>query len=127
MDSASILSTGLPESEFSRAAMPFPWNHQSIQPHLARLPNRPNARRHRARHHFLQRRLKLFHLRRGAYGYSRIRGPYRPDASDVDVLAGHGVDHFLGRALGVEHEAVRLRGNVRISVAIQPREHSASD
>ena len=55
-----------------------------------------------------------------AHGDAGAGGHAGPDASDENVLLGHGVDDLLGGAFGVEKEAVGLRGNVGVTVAVQP-------
>ena len=63
----------------------------------------------------------------GADGDAGARGHDGPDASDENMLLGHGVDHLLGRAFDVEQEAVRLGGNVGKAVAIEPLEKFRAD
>jgi hypothetical protein len=83
---------------------------RKLTPESLRPPkgNRRDTGRDCAGHYFLQRGLELIHLGSGAYRDAHVGRPDRPDAADVHVLLGHGVDDLFASALGVEHEAVGL-------------------
>src|SRR6266851_5791521 len=68
----------------------------------------------------LERFLEGFHFRLGAYGDAHMRGPDGPGPADVDIAGGHGVDDFLGGALGIEHETVGLGWSVGITLGGEP-------
>jgi len=75
----------------------------------------------------VQRGLKFLHLFMRADCDAGAGGHDGPDASDENILLGHGVDHLLGGASGVEQEAVRHGGNVGVAVAVEPLESFLAD
>ncbi len=62
-----------------------------------------------------------------ADGDAGAGGQDGPDASDENILLGHGVDHLLGGTFGVEQEAVGLGGDVGVAVAVEPLEGFLAD
>src|SRR5580704_459312 len=95
-----------------------------------RIPRRPRWRQReccRSAHYFLERCLEFRHFFLRADGDAGAGGHDGPDAADENILLGHGVDHLLGGASGVEQEAVRHGGNVGVAVAVEPLESFLAD
>src|SRR5882762_744171 len=80
-----------------------------------------------AAHYFLERSLELLHFVMGADSDANMSGHHRPDASDENILLGHGVDHLLAGAFSVEQEAVRFGGDVGVGVAVEPLKSFLAD
>src|SRR5437764_13718773 len=68
-------------------------------------------------HDFLKGGLELGHFLLSADRDSNPGGHDGPDASNHDVLVGHGIAHFLAGALYIDHEAVGLGRDIGESVA----------
>src|SRR4029077_5228036 len=63
----------------------------------------------------------------GTDGDTDVRGHYGPDASNENVLRSHGVDRLFTGPLGIEQEAILLRGNVGVAVAVEPLKSFLAD
>ena len=73
-------------------------------------------------HYFLERGLELLHFVMRADRDADAGGHDGPDASDENILLGHGIDHLFAGAFGLKEETVRLGGRVGVAVAVEPLE-----
>jgi len=71
--------------------------------------------------------LEALHFGLRADGDTYVGGPYGPLAADKTILRGHRGDNFLCGALGVEHEAVGVRGDEGIAVLRKPLKGGFAD
>src|SRR5580700_10154494 len=78
-------------------------------------------------HHFLESGLELHHLVGGANGDADVGGHGWPDATDIDLLLLQRDDGLCAGSTGVDHEAVRYRGNKPEIVLVEEAEGVFAD
>src|SRR3984957_16108023 len=78
-------------------------------------------------HYFLKCRLELLHFIMRADRDANTRRHDGPNASDINFLLCHGVDHFFAWTFRIEQEAIRLGRNIGISVALKPLKSFLTD
>lgn len=97
------------------------WDDESVEMKSRRFGH-GTQRSGRVLHHVIENSLESLHFGLRADSDANMRRPDGPRPADENISRRHRGDDFFRRALGVEHEAVRLRRNEGIAVFGEPLE-----